>query len=147
MRLSSFKTTLYNIKNVVFNKYHLNILKETSLLDIWELYSNILQEKFVKYLGNSFGYIDDTLLGIIEFIGIRVIYMALSLDEFCTNNHYYLKHSDINKYVLGGWYDKQMNWIEREMMDYCNWNPIRFCKQNINDSLLEKESSLFSEIN
>jgi hypothetical protein len=145
MRISSFKTTFFNIKNVVFNHYHLNLLLQTTLLEIWEKYSNHYQEHFKIYLNNTYGCIDDKMEEIIEFLAIRLIYLSLNLDEFSVFKDYTLSHININMYVFGGWYDERMGWIEREMMDYCNWNPIRFCKEMIGDTLIEKESPLFSK--
>lgn len=110
----------------LFKFRDMNQLEEYNMLHILKSYAEAL---YKYYIAIRFEKIEIGDLHLIEFVCIRVIYLALNMDEMCTHDNLWnMPHTEINRYVPKAWPTKKTVEIEREILAICDWNPIRFCK-------------------
>lgn len=126
----SLMKTYTNIINRAFKYNELCELEKSTILDVFNQYSSILAETYIQ---EKCIHLDPDLIKLIEFICIRIIYLALNLDEESTTNYFSLSHSSVNNFVIGGWYSSEMLSYEIDILKFCDWNPLRFCAQKLKE--------------
>lgn len=119
------------IVHKLFKHHDMNHLEEYNVLHILKTYSEAL---YKYYISIRFEELTVGDLPMIEFVCIRILYLALGLDEVCNHNNLWnMPHSEVNKYVPKLWPSKRTIELEFEILSICDWNPLRFCKLLCND--------------
>ena len=114
------------IVSKLFRHQDMNQLEEYNMLHILQTYSNAL---YKHYMSLKIDYLEVGDIVLIEFVCIRIIYMALNMDEMCSNNRLYnMPHTDIHIYVPKAWPSPKTIVFEYDILSICDWNPLRFCK-------------------
>ena len=110
----------------IFKQRDMTQLKDHNMIDILRTCSSFIYTQYIA------AHKSDEL-NIIEFLCIRIVYLALSMDEMSSDREFYaLPHHEIHRLVSKAWYTDRMNKYEFSIMDFCGWNPIRYCRDNNN---------------
>ena len=131
---------IHIITDQVFKQRDMLQIGEANLICILRSYSTCLFDHYCNRCINSIPTKD---LSHIKFLCIRVIYLALSLDEMSSNKKLYdLPHYAIGLLVHKTPYSSKMKRYELDILDFCKWNPVRFCKNHVK---LDIGSPLYDE--
>lgn len=112
------------VTTAVFKYLDIVALKDCGILHIFKQCSIILFEKYCML------YLPPTKnIHLIEFVCIRIIYLALHLDEVSSHKLLWnLPFGEVHKIIPQSWYNQTMLSYEINALMMCDYNPIRYCQ-------------------